>query len=208
MGRGLDQNEDEVGKSGRFVAGFPLDIAAEAGLLRSGDRPAGQQRLQGTPKVASIHQFPIAGAAGVELAGVGQPSLGIDDKEIRRAGGVPSFGHPLGFVDQIGEIPPAGLGEGRHASRGIIGILAKVVGIDGHKRDPLGLKLLGDPAQAIADMDHIGTVIADENNNRGLLAGNLRQTKHLPRRVRQGEIGSLLSQWQALGRRSSGHGPI
>ncbi len=87
----------------RLIPRLPLDIAADAGGLVGRDGFSGQYGFEGGADICAGDRPPIARAAVVQLAAINQPSGGVEEVEVRRAGGAIGFGHVLGFVEEIGE---------------------------------------------------------------------------------------------------------
>src|SRR5581483_11724263 len=87
-----------------LVAGFPLDIAAEARPLLGAGRPSREYRVDGGPQVRTGYRLPIARPALIELPPIRQLPAGIEYEEIRRARGVVALSHRLAFVIQHGEV--------------------------------------------------------------------------------------------------------
>src|SRR5581483_10103425 len=80
---------------------LPLDVASNAGFLIRRNRRARQYGIQRRAQILAGDLNAIARAAVVKLAAINQFLLPVEKVNIRRASGVISFGHRLGFVVQI-----------------------------------------------------------------------------------------------------------
>ena len=77
---------------------LPLDIAADRGTLILGNGFARERRVDGGAKVFACDWNAVAGAAGVELAAIGQAKIAVEEKEIRSAGGLVGMSYSLRLV--------------------------------------------------------------------------------------------------------------
>src|ERR1017187_9387472 len=77
---------------------LPLDVASDGGVLIFGDEAACENQINGSAQVFSGNRRIGARAAGVELAAIDEQKIGVEEKEIRCAGGFVRMGRFLGFV--------------------------------------------------------------------------------------------------------------
>src|SRR5690348_15906617 len=70
--------EVRLSKVVRFVAGFPFDVAADAGLLRGGGRFAAEYGIEGGAEVLAGHGLAVSGAAVVELPAVNEAMVLVE----------------------------------------------------------------------------------------------------------------------------------
>src|SRR5262245_62998363 len=73
---------------GRSMARFPLDAAADAGLLVGIDQLAGKHGIDGCTQISAGDRFVVARTAVVELAPVDQAPVPIKQIKVRCAGGL------------------------------------------------------------------------------------------------------------------------
>src|ERR1035437_8509952 len=76
----------------RFVPGFPLDVAADAGDLKFRGAFSSEHGFERSAQIFSGHRNAIAGPAGVKLAAINQTTAAIKKKNVGRAGGAITFG--------------------------------------------------------------------------------------------------------------------
>src|ERR1035437_7775610 len=82
----------------RFVPGFPLDVAADAGDLKFRGAFSREHGFECGAQIFSGHRNAIAGPAGVKLAAINQATGALERKNIRRGGGGIAIGDGLRFV--------------------------------------------------------------------------------------------------------------
>src|SRR5688500_4977085 len=91
-------------------------------------------------------------AAVVEPAAIHQLSVAIEEIQVRRARGAKGLGNILRLVEQIWERVSRGRGLLPHSVRTVFGKRVDVIGIDGDKRETVGLILRGEPREAMPDV--------------------------------------------------------
>src|SRR4051812_85282 len=69
----------------RLVARLPLDVAADARLLRRRYRRAGEHRIRGRTQVGAGDRMTVARPALVELTAIHEAAIAIEQEEIRSA---------------------------------------------------------------------------------------------------------------------------
>ena len=124
----------------------------------------------------------------VELAAINEPTILIEQEEIRRAFGPVSARGGLRFVIEIGKREMMMQCKARHFIGRVLGMRGCVVGADGDQGEPLGLILVGEGSQGIRDVNHVRAMIADEGHDKRPLADGLAQFPHVAARIRQHEI--------------------
>src|SRR5881397_3089857 len=67
----------------RFVARFPFDIAADAGLLICRDRFGGEDCFKGATQIFSSDGDAVARTAVIELAAIAQALVAIEQVNVR-----------------------------------------------------------------------------------------------------------------------------
>src|SRR5512143_333750 len=87
----------------RFVSRLPLDVAAEARPLDRRRRPPRERRVERPAQVLSGHRYAVSGPGAVHLATVDEPTLAVEDEEVRRAGGAVRLGDLLRLVEEVRE---------------------------------------------------------------------------------------------------------
>lgn len=147
-----------------FVAGFPLDVAAEAGRLCGGDRLSVHECVERGAKVFAGDWNSVARSAGVQLAAIRETMIAVEEKEIRRAGGAIRLGHRLGFIVEIGEVISGIARFVFHLRRAVIGIMGCVVGADGDDADAACRIITSDVREFGADVFHERAMVADEHD--------------------------------------------
>jgi len=110
---------------------------------------------------------------GALAAGVDDSALPVQQEIVRRSLGAIRFGHVLRFVAEIREVEPLLLCALDHVVEAVGGMVLIFVGVDRHKRDAsLGvLRLLLD--QPVLAGDCHRAVVAGEEDDHRLLAGEL-----------------------------------
>ena len=106
-----------------------------------------------------------ARAREIELPGVYQAAIGIQQEEIRRACGAVSLGHLLAGIDEIGKIPTVLACELGHVSRSILLVFLRIIGIDRHGVHTLGGDFLRQTTQRIRQVDHKRAMIAGKDHH-------------------------------------------
>src|SRR5688500_10870089 len=87
----------------RLVAGFPLDAAADTGVVIARDGLIAEHCVERGPQVAAGHGNAVAGAAVIELAAVHELAMPIEQKEVGRARCLVGFRDFLSRIEQIRE---------------------------------------------------------------------------------------------------------
>jgi Transposase, Mutator family len=100
---------------------LPLNVTAHAWLLVSGDRGAGQHRVESCTQVCAGDRTRVTGPAVIELSPVDEAVVPIEEVKVRRASGPIGFGHLLAFVVEIGEGIASLLNLFRHLLRPVPG---------------------------------------------------------------------------------------
>lgn len=106
----------------------------------------------------------VAGSGIIELAGVEELGVAIEEKEIGRAGSAVGFGDILGGIVEVGEIPAVFGGEFRHFFRGVLRVVFDVVGGNGDDSDATILEVAGELSEGIGEHDNEGAVVADKDD--------------------------------------------
>ena len=172
----------------RLIARFPFDVATDTGSLLGRNRLSGEQRIKGGAEIVAGDGRGFTGTTVVELPPVNEFVLVIKKENIRGAGGVVGFGHGLGFVIEIGKNI---IGRPRfflHFLGTVIGITPGIVAADGDDGHALALIIAGEFRQPHAQMLHIGTMIADKQNDERTCVIEMGERDDLAVRVRQGKI--------------------
>src|SRR5262249_31643838 len=113
----------------------------------------------------------VAGAGVIELAAVGELALGIEEEEIRGAGGLAGAGDVLGFGVAVGEIEAEGAGLLLEAFGAVFGELGDVVGRDGDDAEAGRGVVFADFGEFDLDVFDEGAVGANEHYQEGALGG-------------------------------------
>src|SRR3989344_3401856 len=114
----------------RLVAPFPLDVASDAGSLAGGRGLVRQRGVHRGAQVAAGDRLAVARPAVVELSAIDQPTLFVEKKKIRRAGGRIFFCRLLRFVVKERESKAFLPREGGQALRRVIRVAGGVVRAD------------------------------------------------------------------------------
>ena len=181
----------------RFVAGFPLDIAADAGFLVSWRRLIGQHGVYRHAQVGASDGNIIAGPAAVELAAIDQFAVGVKQEEIRGAGGAVGFRYSLGFVVEIRKGIAESFGFLGHVRRAVGGVVGNIVGADGDDGETFSVVVLGELNQPLADVLDERAVVADDHDQQGRGALKVAERNGLAGGwFGQVEIGGGGAEWQ------------
>jgi glyoxylase I family protein len=183
----------------RGVPRFPLDVAADAGVLFRRRCFAGQHGIKCGAKVFSCHRKAVARTAVVELPAVNEPMVFVEKIKVGRAGGAIRLRHGLRFIMEIRERVAGILHFLLHFFRAIVGIIGGVVGTDGDDSRSPGVIIPRELREPGSNVFHVGTVIADERHDQRL-AFEIRKRNRFPVRVRQSKV------WR--GRAERQHGGI
>ena len=106
----------------RLVAALPLDVAAHARALALAGRLCRQDCIEGSPQVFAGDRHRVTRPAAVHLAAIDQFLGTVEDKKIRRAGGLICLGDRLSLVVEIRKrVADVGLFPGHHC-RAIVGV--------------------------------------------------------------------------------------
>src|ERR687891_2382852 len=95
--------ERELSRVARFVSGAPLDSATDARALILRNRAVGEHGIDRRPKVLARHRKAVLRPARVELPTVRELAVGVEEEEVRGAGGRVRLGHILSLVEQVRE---------------------------------------------------------------------------------------------------------
>src|SRR5215468_7100285 len=85
----------------RRLASLPFDAATDTRQLLTWHLRAAQQRLARRAQVCTVHRQLVAGPAGIELSTVREPSLAIEQKELRRTDGLVRLSDVLRLIVQV-----------------------------------------------------------------------------------------------------------
>ena len=99
------------------MAGLPLDVAADAGDLGSGDRLSRQDGVQGGAQIPAGDRDAITGPAGIKLAAINQTAATVKKEEIRGAGRLVGTRHRLRLVVEVRELEAEAAAELRAEAR-------------------------------------------------------------------------------------------
>src|SRR5262249_1293285 len=144
----------------RFVAGFPFDVATDAGFLAGGSGLVGEDGVEGFAQIFPGHGLSIARAAVVELAAVDEAMVFVEEIKIWRAGGAIIFGDGLGGVVEVWEIVSGSLCFLLHLVRAVLWIVVHVVGTDGDDGGAARSVIASELGEPAANMFHIRAMIA------------------------------------------------
>lgn len=157
----------------------------------------GQNGVRRCAQVGAGDGNGVAGSATVELATIGQFAFGVEQEEVRGASSVIGFGHRLAFVVQIGKGIAESFGFLSHFRRTVVGVVGGIVGAEGDDGQALGLVVLGELNQALADVLDEWAVVADDHDQQGRSALEVAEGEGLAGgRFGQAEIGSRGAEWQ------------
>src|SRR5664280_2129369 len=87
-----------------LIARLPLDAAAQARELGLRHGHTGKDGVEGGAEIPPADRDIVAGARSVELATIDEPAVGVEQEEVRRAGGVVGLRHLLRLVVQEGTV--------------------------------------------------------------------------------------------------------
>ena len=163
------------------VAGFPLDAASCAWLLCDGDTVAGQHRTDGRPQRCPINRLVVAGPAVVELTAVDEVPFLVEEEEIRCACCTICLGNLLGFVVAEGKGERERFGHCLQSFGGVIRVGVCVVAADGNHPYAFRDVVFSELRERYADVNDIGTVVADEHDEEPGLPRNIIQRHDAPR---------------------------
>ena len=152
---------------------LPLDGTADRWRLpgrRYAGRHNGSDGLDQLPARADGRR---SGAALIQATTVFEPAIRVIAEEVGRTNGAISPRYRLVFVVQIRKRKRARLREALHGLEGILGVGISIVGANRGKPDPLchERSRIGD--EAVDHRLHVRTMIADEDDHRAALSGNV-----------------------------------
>jgi len=156
-----------------FVPLFPLDVAPHAGAVGFRNGLSRQNGLHGLIQVFSRNGEGISGPARVKLAAIGESATGIEEEEVWSAGSVIRTRHCLGFIEEVGEGIAKGLYLLDHPFRRVVGIMFRVIGVDGNYRDALFLPPGGKLSQPFPYVMDKGAMVTDKHDKQSLIFGKI-----------------------------------
>jgi len=146
-------------------AGLPLDVCSQAGLLRLGDRLAGQEGGQRRPQVRPVTGTLLPGAV-IKLPPIDEPALASNRRNpaCRRPG---RRGPRPGIRRRDRETCSRPRGSAAMRAGLSSGMGGHVVRADGHQGRPLAGAVLPEPGQPLPQRGHVRAVVADEGHHEG-----------------------------------------
>ena len=84
----------------RFLC-FPLDVTAYGRALVGGNGLIGEDLIDSFAEIFAGDRDAVSRAARVELAAVDESKIGVEEKDVRSAGGFVGMGDGLRFVIEI-----------------------------------------------------------------------------------------------------------
>ena len=165
-----------------------------------------RNRLSGENGVERIAQIfardwdVISRPALIKLAAIDEFQIFIEEENIRRAGGAISLRDGLRFVVKIRKRVAGGFDFLFHFFRAVVGIIFRVIGIDGDNANSFRLVIAPELREFGANVFHIRTMIADEHHEQRGSIFEIVARNNIPIRVRQFEIGRCRAERQHGGR--------
>ena len=164
---------------GRFVAVSPFDVAAETGFLNGTDRAVCEDGIERRSEITTIVGLIVAWTTVIQLSAIYELSIFVEQKEIRRAGGCVGLGYFLGLVKTVREIKAKPLGHGFQLVGRIVRMADGIIGTDTNDAGVLVSIVPAQLGQFILDMPDVGTMSADEHDEKCGPTGKRVETSRL-----------------------------